>query len=400
MNESPKSRTVSALIYLTSCELNGIKPQLPEDIDAKEVFRAAVYHGMGALAASALSKIGLANDEMTSHLHASIRKIMLLDAERAALCHAFSTAGIWHMPLKGVILKELYPSIGLRQMSDNDILFDSDKREAVRAIFEQRGYTVSAYGGRTDDVYMKEPLYNYEMHVALFSELESERFREYFLDAYQRSLPADEGGYLRRMTDEDFYIYMKAHEHKHYSHGGVGLRSLADTYLFIRAFGDKMDAEHLDSELSSLGISEYERETRSLALKLLSPEGASALMSSEPELDERERELLSYLFSSGTYGTVKNLIRNDIQKRKGRFAGVKYVMSRLFPPMEWYRAYAPFYYEHKILIPFYIVKRIFLKVILAPGRVISELSKVNIANKANKAKGKKRNAEQNDAEKK
>ena len=37
---------------------------------------------------------------------------------------------------------------------------------------------------------------------------------------------------------------------------------------------------------------------------------------------------------------------------------------------------------------------------MAPGRVISELSKVNIANKANKAKGKKRNAEQNDAEKK
>lgn len=44
------------------------------------------------------------------------------------------------MPLKGVILKELYPKIGMRQMSDNDILFDETYRKDVVRFMKNKGY--------------------------------------------------------------------------------------------------------------------------------------------------------------------------------------------------------------------------------------------------------------------
>lgn len=43
--------------------------------------------------------------------------------------------GIWYLPLKGIILKEFYPSVGMRQMSDNDILFDEAFAEQVRGVY-------------------------------------------------------------------------------------------------------------------------------------------------------------------------------------------------------------------------------------------------------------------------
>lgn len=47
----------------------------------------------------------------------------------------FEKAGIWYLPLKGVILKEMYPVYGIRQMADNDILFDFTYRKEVKDIF-------------------------------------------------------------------------------------------------------------------------------------------------------------------------------------------------------------------------------------------------------------------------
>ena len=38
------------------------------------------------------------------------------------------------MPLKGSVIKDLYPRMGMRQMSDNDILFDAERTKDVRTI--------------------------------------------------------------------------------------------------------------------------------------------------------------------------------------------------------------------------------------------------------------------------
>lgn len=44
-------------------------------------------------------------------------------------------------------------------------------------------------------------------------------------------------------------IYMIAHEYKHFSKGGTGLRSLLDTYVFLRHCDETLDKEYVESEL-------------------------------------------------------------------------------------------------------------------------------------------------------
>lgn len=93
---------------------------------------------------------------------------MLLDSEREKIFSLFEKGGIWYLPLKGVILKEMYHVYGMRQMADNDILFDSTYRKEVKDIFLSLGYEMESYNKGNHDVYLKAPIYNYEMHVSLF----------------------------------------------------------------------------------------------------------------------------------------------------------------------------------------------------------------------------------------
>ena len=370
MNKGEK--TAFALAYLIAEKLSGGKAQIPAEISVSDVFALARAHGLGALCASALSDIGLCDENMSEHRARSVRKIILLDAERRAISDSLTERGIAHLPLKGVLLKSLYPSVGDREMSDNDILIDSPRRAEVREIFTQRGYETKSYGGSHDDVYMKKPVYNFEMHVSLFNDNENPRFAKYFEGALDRS--ACVSGEMREMEREDFYLYLTAHEYKHYSHGGTGIRSLLDAYLYLEANPD-MDMNRIDEGLSALGIAEYEKSRRDLAKKLFDKNRSRELMLGEASLSVDEKRMLSYFIGSGVYGTEKNRIENELE-RAGGGSRIRYVFRRIFPKMEWYEANAPTVYKHKILIPFYVVKRLLVNLILSPAKIWRELKTI------------------------
>ena len=91
------------------------------------MYRFSKAHFVEALTGTVLKKAGVKLPaEWEQSIAKAIRKVILFDRERAEIFSYMDEQRIWHMPLKGVILKEFYPSIGMRQMSDNDILFDKD----------------------------------------------------------------------------------------------------------------------------------------------------------------------------------------------------------------------------------------------------------------------------------
>jgi len=107
----------------------------------------------------------------------AVRKNILLDAERTAIFERFEQQGIWYMPLKGSILKELYPENGMREMADNDILYDSTKQAEVKKIMLSMGYSAESVGKSHHDVYMKPPVLNFELHTLLFGAASDALFR-------------------------------------------------------------------------------------------------------------------------------------------------------------------------------------------------------------------------------
>lgn len=384
-------KTSEFLIYLMACSLQGTEPEGAPlaNIDLEALLRLAKAHSVSAMVCMALEQTdAFQHAAETTRLkwleakNKAIRKNMLLDAERKAILHELEIQGIWYMPLKGSILKDWYPKPGMREMADNDILFDPSGREQVREIFQNRGYKTVSFGKLNHDEYEKPPIYNFEMHVSLFHGMYKE-LTEQYENVKERLLPVDGTAYQFAFTPEDFYVFALAHAHKHYSHSGTGVRTLADIYVMERHLGDIMDRDEVEQKLTQLGIAEYEQHSRVLAEKLFSAVRPLA----EIELTEDEKEMLLYYCDATTYGTFDNRVKNRLHELQENseditlWTKLKYCGVRLFPGREFCKLHYPFVYRHPWTLPFFWVWRIVDKGITHRRKVKQELKALKAVSK-------------------
>ena len=385
------TRTSEQLLYLMACALQGVsaREEILADADLKQLLIMARKHSVASMVCMALEKTAIfanadeaAKKQWLDAKNKAVRKNMLLDAERKAILRELEIQGIWYMPLKGSILKDWYPKPGMREMADNDILFDPAGRKQVREIFQNRGYKTVSFGKINHDEYEKPPIYNFEMHVSLFHGMYKE-FTKQYENVKERLLPVDGTAYQFAFTPEDFYVFALAHAHKHYSHSGTGVRTLADIYVMDRHLGDIMDRDEVEQKLTQLGIAEYEQHSRVLAEKLFSAVRPLA----EIELTEDEKEMLLYYCDATTYGTVGNSVNNRLHElQEGSeditlWTKLKYCGVRLFPGREFCKYAYPFVYKHPWTMPFFWVWRIVDKGITHRRKVKQELKALKAVSK-------------------
>ena len=65
------------------------------------------------------------------------RLLVIGDGEYRA---AFEKNGIAHMPLKGILMKQLYPRPDMRIMGDADILIRVEQYEKIKPLLEELGF--------------------------------------------------------------------------------------------------------------------------------------------------------------------------------------------------------------------------------------------------------------------
>ena len=364
-------------IYLVICGLHGIVPEqsLVEQMDLTALYRVAKNHSLTAIVCMELeftNVFSVCRDEALvkkwkDGKEKAIRKNMTLDAERKEILSFMEKEKIWYMPLKGIILKEMYPKLGMRQMADNDILFDKQYQNELLKYMTERGYEPFYVGKGNHDVYRKAPVYNYEFHTALYGAAHDSSWEKYYLNVKQQ-LIKDEGnskGY--HFSDEDFYIYILTHAYKHYNGSGTGLRTLLDIYVFLQQKETKLNWNYIALELDKLRINEFERESRELCKKLFSERPY--------QFTQKESETVSYYLGSGTYGTMKNRIEKKLliykPDKKPITAGIKikYYLGRLIPDREYYKKYVPLVYKYKWSIPFFLAFRV-LRGLIRNGKMI------------------------------
>lgn len=346
-------RTSSDVIYLVSCAVNNVIPDRSrvEQMDLDEVYTLAEHHMLKAAVAFALDSAGIKDKRSRDVISRSQRKTVLFANAWEEIKQKLEAANIWYMPLKGAILKDFYPKFGMREFSDYDILFDASREEELKNIMEGLGFTTEKYDASHHDIYHKAPVLNFEMHTKLVPLGENDQVREYYSHIEDKLVRDD--GYERRFTPEDCYIYLVVHEYKHYSRGGTGLRSLLDTYIYLKH--EELDMCYVADETEKLGIRNFEEINRSLSKHLFDGE----------ELTAAEQEMLDYILSSGAYGTAKHSIQNKMRKRG--WSKLQYVLHRFLVPVNKsnpdYRAYSkqyPTWYRYKILLlvlPFYRLVR-------------------------------------------
>ena len=336
------------LIYLLSCAVNGIAPDAAkvEAMDLERLYRLAKFHTVRGAVCIALKRAGVQDKQFDQAYKKAVRKNIYLDMERSAILSDFEKQGIWYMPLKGSVLKDLYLENGMREMSDNDVLFDAEKQVQSKSIMLSHGYTVEHYGVGNHDVYMKPPVLNFELHTSLFGSAHAEPLYRYYADT-KRLLIKDEGNiYDYHLSDEDFYIYMTAHEWKHYNGSGTGIRSLLDCYVYCKFKGDTLDWEYITKQCKQLEIADFEQERRTLAVKIFSSDRF-------PELTDGEQEMLMYYLTAGTYGTIENSIEKKLEQQ----SKAKYILSNMFPNPDYMKRSVKFVNACPLLYPVGIVYR-------------------------------------------
>lgn len=366
-------QTGEDMLYLITCALHNQIPDKDKvcNMDLAALYRYAKRHTLAAITYDALELLGgstgdgrraLAKDDTVVSVltkwketrDKALRKNLMLDAARKKLFQYMDAEHIWHMPLKGAILKDLYPRQEMRQMADNDILFDATYEAAVKDYFVKEGYEVISYAKGNHDVYEKEPVYNFEMHTSLFGEAHNEVWAEYYKDIQSKLNKSDEH-FLYSFTDEDFYIYFIVHAFKHFDGCGTGIRYFVDSYVYQNA--KNLDWGYIEEELDKLGVLAFEKTFRSVSMKIF---GKGEDVS---QLSEEEYRMLCDSMFAGTYGNLQSGIDKKLHKIQGnedritKNTKVKYIIGRLFPPMSYYKAYYPFIYKTRIFIPFFVIFR-------------------------------------------
>ncbi len=365
------NKTAKDLIYLLTCAVNGITPDTKrvQAMEFEQLYRLAKAHTLRAAVYIALRSADVNDHNFQQAYNMAVRKNVMLDVERAAILAEFEQQGIWYMPLKGAILKELYPENGMREMSDNDILFDVKFRNETREIMLDRGYKAKHFGTSHCDEYLKPPIYNYELHNAFFTAASNQYLYRYYINVKQILIKDKDNGYGYHFSDEDFYVYMIAHEYKHFSGGGTGLRSLLDTYVYLQHKGDTLDWTYIHEQTKQLTLTDFEREQRELADKVFSSV-------TFPELAESEQKLLDYYLTSNTYGTItrtgENMVRKIYSQNKSR-SKIGYIWRRIFPDMNHMKAFFPFFYKHKLLLPIGYIWRIIRAPFIRKERIKAEM---------------------------
>lgn len=384
------------MIYLAGLGINGSVPDCKPDEKCLERYRTneedmkalcflSARHFIDALVGTTIKQAGVTLPKYwEERIVKAIRKVLLFDMEREKLCAWMDREQIWYLPLKGIVLKDFYPSVGMRQMSDNDILFDADAWERVQNHMLSEGYEAEGVGQGNHDVYKKPPVYNFEMHRFLYGKGHTESWVEYYSNVKERLIPDQAGasfGY--HMRDEDFYIYITSHAYKHYAGSGTGIRTLLDFYAYLHAKEETLDFSYIEQECTKLGIAAFEKQNRSLCKKVFTPQRRYDRAFFEQSLSQDELDMLKYYLSSGVYGTFDRLIANRMEKQRkadGKLSKLTYYWHRIFPGIELYGHY-PILVRHRWLVPGFWLYRI-VRLIFSRKRKKELLREVKAVKKA------------------
>lgn len=372
----------------------------------------AKKHNLVSLMAQAMEKMGFESDSdiwkrWLKEKNQLIYKSVLMDVEREAIQDFFEENNIWYMLLKGMVIRKYYPAPELREMADNDILFDNKYSKEVYDFMTARGYKSDDYNKGYHDEYLKPPAYNFEMHRQLVSSKERPKWYEYYKDVKSILINDANGKNQFYFSDNDFYVYFIVHTYKHFLNSGMGLRTVLDVYLYLNNLQDKLDFDYIEEQLKKLDAYDFEQTFRSLTFKMFGENAKEGNVAADElqdsfdakeqnklrgsfdakeqdmlrgSFDAKEQDMLSYILDAGTYGNLENSVAHKMGYTKGEKKKasdkVKYIFRRLFPSMDTIEEFFPFFYKHKWAIPFLYIYRIGKMPFTRRKKVAGELREV------------------------
>ena len=265
-----------------------------------------------------------------------------LQQMRAAeeISRAFTESKIKHIPLKGTVLRKMYPEDWMRNSCDIDVLVDKGNVEAAGEVLTGLGFKKEDSLSAHDVTYIRGKIH-VELHYSLLEEYRFPAVSDVLLDVWNNS--STDNGYCYFMSDEYFYLYHVAHMAKHFELGGCGVRAVLDTWILNNRC--EFDMQKRQALLEKAGLYKFDCE-----IKKLSDFWFGSGTNDGQEILER------FVLTGGAYGNVENSVLVSKEIKGGRFS---YLLHRLFVPTEQLKRYYPSLEGREYLMPIYQVRRWF-----------------------------------------
>lgn len=361
-------RTVKKVFFaLIRFEINGdeLRDEMknlitPEMLPA--LFKLSKRHDLAHLIGDALDKNGLLPDgtevkkRFLQERNMAVYRIEQLRYEYEQTFAILEELQVDYLPLKGTVLRKLYPEDWMRTSADVDVLVHkADLGEIIATLQEKLEYVQESIGAY-DAVVISPTGFHLELHFDLITKYDNEMANDLLANVWNY---ADRVGnsYQRTMRDDYFYYYHLAHMARHFIDGGCGVRPYVDLWLLNNKIS--FDKEGRNALLEKGGLLKFAQASEFLS---------RVWMEEEPHVQESQW-LEEYLLNGGVYGNSENKVVIQQGQTGSRF---KYIMSRIFMPLEEMQYRYEVLKKHKWLYPFMVVRRCFEVLFKGDGKRIKK----------------------------
>ena len=334
----------SGVTALVKSALTGEKAEVSENFDWDNALDTAKNHQIIPMLYYGAQSSGIAPPteimqflELATFKNISVSQNQLYALEQ--IYKAFDENGIDYMPLKGSVLKYIYPKPEMRPMGDADILIKNEQTEKINSVISSLGYVKDeSHKGDYDTVWDKKGVLHLELHWNIVSPI-NRAYYKYFQTGWQFACKADEKSRKYEMAPEDNLIYLFTHFANHYRYGGIGIRHLTDFYVFIMK-NPNLDNIKIESALSEMGLLQFYKNVLNTADVWFNGKNSTEITDFITEK----------IFSGGSYGTqaahaLSSETRISGAKNKNR------LIRRIFPSRNNMEHNFPIVKKYPVLIP-------------------------------------------------
>jgi len=334
------SRYLCSLIF---CSIRGTNPPLPfEGIDWNFLIKLSEKHNVILMISPVVKKLCLPDDAKANFYELYrfyLTRITRQNIESERVTDALSSHNIRFIKMKGLHIRNYYPSDIMRSFTDIDLCLDKENLQKAREIMEGLGYTLK---NTTDfhDEYEKDGFYIFELHSSLVSE--KEKHSNVFLDPFSKS-EADLSSSDFRLKTEYLYLHLFFHLYHHFTTTGCGIRLFAD-FLVLETLTENLDFKLIESIIKSHRMSEFYATLKKLIRYFFYDE----------ECEKSVSDIALYIFASETTGNYSHHVAS-----LSFFGKVKYFLKNWFPPAKDLAFRYPVLNKAPVLLPVCWVRRFF-----------------------------------------
>lgn len=311
----------NAIITLIKSAITGEKCKLPEGFDLIQAKTIAQRHNIVSMIYYGALNCGIPPKDATMQALFVKTCMYIAVSERQALevkkiLPLFEKNEIKHMPLKGLILKSMYPKSEMRVMGDADILICTEQIDRINSVMQELGYD---FVGTSDhEIKWKTDNLFVELHSRLIPSYNKDYY-SYFGDGWRLAKVNDGGCYRYAMTDEDMLIYLFVHFAKHYRDAGIGIKHMVDLWVYTSQ-KNNMNEEYIETELKKLQLNDFYQNI----MHTLNVWFADAQTNAKTDF------ITNIIFNSGVFGTNESQILSDALKTSKTVGSAKKVRVKKF----------------------------------------------------------------------